>query len=470
MRICIVCEGCYPYVVGGVSSWVQQLITMMPKHEFIICAIAALKEQKGKFKYTLPKNVIEVHELFLDSLQNDSGVLTKHKITEEQKTDIQNLMLGDAYNYKSIFELFYDIEQSIQDFLMSRDFYDIARHVYLQKYSSEVFVDFIWTLRSMYTTFFFILKQKIPKADLYHAVSTGYAGILSVMGKTQYNKPFILTEHGIYTREREEDIIKADWVKGHFKELWIDFFYNMSKCAYQYADKVISLFDTNRKIQIDIGCAHEKTMVIPNGINVELFEKLPIKDEEEKAINIGAIVRIVAIKDIKTMLNAFDIVKTSVPNSKFIIMGPTEEDPVYYEECIVQLKELGTRDVIFTGSVNIKEYINKMDIIVLSSISEAQPLAVIEAMTTGKPVVATNVGSCMELLYGGEGDDLGNCGFVTPVMDYESFASKIILLCENSKLREHFGEVASKRIRKYYREDIFLNSYKQLYSSFEDTK
>ena len=63
MRVCIVAEGCYPYVVGGVSSWIHSLIKLFPKTEFVILAIVANRSQRGKFVYELPENVFEVHEL-----------------------------------------------------------------------------------------------------------------------------------------------------------------------------------------------------------------------------------------------------------------------------------------------------------------------------------------------------------------------------------------------------------------------
>ena len=53
MRICIVAEGCYPYMVGGVSSWVHSMIRQFPDYEFIILAIVANRSFRGKFKYEL---------------------------------------------------------------------------------------------------------------------------------------------------------------------------------------------------------------------------------------------------------------------------------------------------------------------------------------------------------------------------------------------------------------------------------
>lgn len=73
MRICIVAEGSYPYITGGVSSWIHNIIAQMPEHEFIIYSIGAQSKQAGKFKYQLPVNVVEVKETFLDSYLDEEG-------------------------------------------------------------------------------------------------------------------------------------------------------------------------------------------------------------------------------------------------------------------------------------------------------------------------------------------------------------------------------------------------------------
>ena len=54
MRICLILEGCYPYVHGGVSTWMHQYIKEMKEHEFVLWVIGAHAEDKGKFVYELP--------------------------------------------------------------------------------------------------------------------------------------------------------------------------------------------------------------------------------------------------------------------------------------------------------------------------------------------------------------------------------------------------------------------------------
>ena len=201
------------------------------------------------------------------------------------------------------------------------------------------------------------------EADVYHSVSTGYAGFLGGIASHIYDRPFLLTEHGIYTREREEEIIKSDWVEGNFKEIWIEFFNKLSHIAYNKATQVITLFETNRTLEVELGCPPDKIKIIPNGEDVENFQRLPLRSEESKKyVNIGVVARIVQIKDIKTMLLAFDVVKSNIDNARLFILGPYDEDIEYYEECMDLLKSLETNDVVFTGRVNVLDYLSDFDI------------------------------------------------------------------------------------------------------------
>ncbi len=252
---------------------------------------------------------------------------------------------------------------------------------------------------------------------------------MASMGKIIYNKPMVLTEHGIYTREREEEIIGADWITLQFKDLWIKYFRSLSMCAYQNTDLAITLFENSKHIQNELGCDESKQVVIPNGVNIEGFASLPQKVLGIGETVVGAVIRLVPIKDILTMIQAFKIVNTYMPEVKFLIMGPTEESPEYYDECqsIVTALEMDEK-ITFTGRVNIKDYFPRMDLNVLSSISEGQPLAVLEALAAGIPNVTTNVGCCEEVLYGINDDKLGRAGIVVPVMNYKKMADAIITI------------------------------------------
>lgn len=466
MRICIVAEGSYPYVMGGVSSWIQMLVKEMPEHEFIIYTIGAYEKDKGKFKYDIPQNVIKIKETFLDLYLKEKGEGNKrYNITSEERRALKGLMAGEGedFQWKYLFDFIDKYKSnSVSDFLMSKDFFDMTREISEEKYNHIVFNDFFWTIRSMILTLFQVIRADIPKADIYHSVSTGYAGIVAALGKHKYGSPMILTEHGIYTREREEEIIKSDWVNGYFKDIWINYFHNLSKFAYQYSNIVVSLFERNREIQIDLGCDAEKTIIIPNGVSYKKYKNVDTLKEEKETIYVGSIVRIVPIKDIKTIIQGFAIAAEEIQDIKLFIMGPSEEDEDYYKECKELVHSLNLKNVIFTGQVVITDYIGKMDILVLGSISEGQPLAVLEGMVAGKPHILTDVGGCRELMEGVH-DEFGQAGIVVPVMDYEAIGQSIIKLSRNKSLRKRMGKSGKSRVASLYNTENFINNYRRLY-------
>ena len=155
----------------------------------------------------------------------------------------------------------------------------------------------------------------------------------------------------------------------------------MSSLAYERADLVTSLYERARELQVDLGCPMEKTMVTPNGVAVETLRNLPGKTpEDEGRINIGAILRVTPIKDVKTMIQAFAFAREREPRLKLWIMGPCDEDREYAGECFEQVEalELG-EDVVFTGRIDVKDYLGRMDMTILTSISEGQPLTILES-------------------------------------------------------------------------------------------
>ena len=260
---------------------------------------------------------------------------------------------------------------------MSRDIYEIIDEICLERYAHLPFTEMFWTMRSMLLPLFVVLMHPPPEADVYHSVSTGYGGVAGSIAAFLRDKPYILTEHGIYTREREEEIIKASWIKGYLKDLWIQYFYSLSTAAYSFAHPVISLFEKNRQIQIALGARKRRPKSSPMGCGCQMQRRniMWIK----QILLLGPF-RLVPIKDIKTMIQSFAIVKQKHPRAKFLIMGPVEEDEEYYQECLQLAAALELADIEFTGAVKVQDYLSEVDVLVLSSISEGQPLAILEGL------------------------------------------------------------------------------------------
>lgn len=465
MKVCLVAEGCYPYVVGGVSSWIHSMINAFPNVEFIILSIIVDREQSGKFVYELPPNVTQVYETYLDDL--DWGTRFRNgrmpRLNQVQYRAMRSLLIGERVDWNTLFDLFRNEDISIDDLLMGEDFLNIVRETYDLQYPQTVFSDFLWTMRSIYRPLFLVMTTNIPRADIYHCVATGYAGVLGSMAKYRYQCGLLISEHGIYTREREEELLKARWVAGIYKNIWIDQFRKMSRLAYDRADTVTCLFRRARELQVGLGCPKEKIRITPNGVNVDRFANLPGKTEEDKQyINVGAVLRVTPIKDVKTMIRAFAFAKEKVPKLKLWIMGPMDEDEEYAKECCDLVDVMEIKDVVFTGRINVMEYLGRMDFTLLTSISEGQPLTILEGYAAHKPVVATDVGCCRELIYGPD-DFFGEAGVLTHIMNVQEIAKAIIDLAKNPALVEKMGENGYLRATSQYRVDQMQAMYKEIY-------
>lgn len=464
MRICIVAEGCYPYVMGGVSGWIDSMIKSFPDAEFVILAVISNRKQSGKFRYQLPENVTEVYEAYLDDADWEQTGKKYTRLNSEQYSALRGLVLNQVVDWKTVFDLFQREDLSINDLLMGPDFLRAVQERYDREYSQIVFSDFLWTLRSIFLPLFLILHTKIPKADLFHCVATGYSGVLGSIAKYNQNCGLIISEHGIYTREREEEILKAQWVNGIYKNIWIEQFRRMSELAYNTADCVTCLFGHARELQIELGCPEEKTHITPNGIRVERFADIPGKSaEDEQYIDVGAVLRVTPIKDVKTMIRAFCFAKERVSNLRLWIMGPCDEDEQYAKECFELVEMLQVDDVIFTGPVNVTEYLGKMDFTILTSISEGQPLTILESYAAGKPVVATDVGNCRELIFGGVGDEIGTAGILTHVMNVEELTEAIVKMSLQNEERIEMGKRGYQRVNAFFRVEQMKETYRGLY-------
>ena len=382
MRICLILEGCYPYITGGVSSWVHQYMQAMPQHEFIIWAIGADSRDRGRFRYQLPENVVQVQEVFLNDALELRFEPQRYRFAGRELAALKDFIAGRDPDWEVLFELYQARRLSPIAFLMSREYLRLLTQTCLEEYPYTAFSDLFHTVRSMLLPVLYLLGSEVPQADLYHAIATGYSGILARLGGWMYHVPYLISEHGIYTREREEEIIRAKWVLPAFKRLWVRFFYMLSDGAYEKAMVVTSLFDRAMETQIEMGCARDKCRYIHNGIHYERFCNIPPK-AENGYVDIGAVLRIAPIKDVKTLLYAFALLKQRVPNARLHVCGPAEDEQ-YAQECYDLVRALRLRDVIFPGTVNVLTYMQNFDFTMLTSISEGLPLSVLESFAAGR--------------------------------------------------------------------------------------
>ena len=405
MRICLVLEGSYPYVHGGVSTWMHAYIQAMPWQEFSLWVIGAKAQDRGKFVYELPPNVKEVEEVFLDDALRLHGEQHPVLFTADERTALRELVRLGRPDWEVLYRLFQEKGVHPLSFLQSRDFMELFTDICMKEYPYVAYADAFHTMRSMLLPVLYLLTGRVPKADVYHAISTGYGGLL--------------------------------------------------------AFRVSSLFYNARRTQIEMGCNAEKCIVIPNGVQYERFCNIPLK-QEDGWVDIGAVVRLAPIKDVKTMIYAFFELASRVPNVRLHIMGGVDDED-YAKECYALVEELQLKNLIFTGRVDVVQYMQKLDFTILTSISEGQPLSVLESMAACRPCVTTEVGCCRELLEGAPGDTFGIAGYCVPPMYRQGLADAMEKMCASRARREEMGRIGQRRVDAYFHHEQMLANYRKMY-------
>ena len=253
------------------------------------------------------------------------------------------------------------------------------------------------------------------------------------------------------------------------KSLWIDTFHAYSKVCYDASEQIITLHSGNQLFQKADGADPKKMRIIPNGVDLEHFGK--VVKEPDRPPTVALIGRVVPIKDIKSFLRACAILVESLPYVQVLVLGPAEEDMEYYGECqqLISHYEL-ENSVTFTGRVKLMEYMGKIDVNVLTSISEGQPLVILEAGVSGIPTVATDVGGCREMILGHPDEDppLGPAGAITRVSNPRETASALIRLLSDSEWYEQCSNAMKKRVETYYAINDMKRNYRELYKSMVD--
>jgi len=479
--VCLLLEGTYPYVAGGVSTWVHQLVSAMKDIRFGIIYIAPHSDPTRTPKYEIPNHILYLKEIYLHDYD-----LEPHKLSPAKPRDFDtlhdfysDLLLENYTKFNDFVHLFQGRDKKFDTLKLFTDrrVWEMLTTFYDKIQDDISFLDFFWTWRGTHLPLLQILTTEIPKAKIYHSVSTGYAGLLgSIIRCLNYGK-FFLTEHGIYTHERALEISQANWIyereKVHyradrdlsfFKRWWITMFKVMSHLSYQYSDNIITLYEGNKVKEILEGADENKISIIPNGIDIQKFSE--IKRERKKTPNIGLIGRVVNIKDIKTFIQAGKLVMRDFEDAHFHIIGPTDEEEDYFEECQNLVTALDMeKNITFTGRQDIKDYLSFLDLLVLTSVSEAQPYVILEGNICGVPIVASDVGACSEMLNGRTHPDknLGPSGLITQVSNPEDTAQAICKLLSDDEFYNQCAESGIKRVKEYYDQDDLLSRYLNLY-------
>lgn len=494
--VLLLLEGTFPYVAGGVSSWVDQIIRGFPEWRFGGIFLGSRRADYSDLKYALPENLVHLECHYLHeghageeqpvTLTGDGEsfmrIAALHEHFHAAQSDAGKVGAAIERELAALLPLMRTggpLDKRI--FLHSRAAWRFIADNYHRRCTDPSFVDYFWTVRIMHAPLWRLLEiaDRAPRARVLHTVSTGYAGFLGALLHHLQGVPLLLSEHGIYTKERKIDLFQSSWIRdnrglfeqmigevAYFKDLWIRFFETLGRICYHASQHIVALFEDNRQRQIADGAPSDRTLCIPNGIDLERFVPLRALRPAEPPPVLCLIGRVVPIKDVKTFIRAMRSVVTRIPTAQGWIAGPEEEDPDYARECRQLVDSLGlSGHVRFLGFQKVPELLPKIGLMVLSSISEGLPLVILEAFAAGVPCVTTDVGSCRQLIYGlgPEDEAIGAAGEVVSLANPQALADAAVRLLADPQRWQLAAAAGMERVERYYTQTRMFAAYRTLY-------
>ncbi len=302
----------------------------------------------------------------------------------------------------------------------------------------------------LYLNLFKALRQLNP--DIVHTRNLGTmeAQLISVVARV---KARIHGEHGRDMFDLNGDNRKYNLLRQLISP-FIDHFITVSK------DLETWLINT-------IGVAPNKITQIYNGVNNHRFHTKKIKSTEfgptgffdKNTFVIGSVGRMAAVKDYPTLVHAFIQILKKQPSTRnhlrLLIVG----EGITRNECIELAKKEGIENLVwFPGErTDIPALMQSMDLFVLPSLGEGISNTILEAMSCGLPVVATNVGGNVELVKQGVTGRLIEAGNPTVM------AEAILNYYTDAQLVKDHGAAARQQIETNFSMDAMINAYLCVY-------
>jgi polysaccharide biosynthesis protein PelF len=212
--------------------------------------------------------------------------------------------------------------------------------------------------------------------------------------------------------------------------------------------------DANARWEEGLGVEPSRIEVVYNGVEPSADVAPPPRDGT--VVSVG---RIDPLKDVHTMLRVAKEVTGRIAEARFLHYGPAPEGDAYAASCLRLHEQLGLGDRFrFLGKTDDPAAaFRNADVVIMTSISEALPLSILEAMAEARPVVATAVGGVPDVLHG--------CGLLAPPGDSHGLANGVLALLRNHNLAARLGRRAEQRVRDRFARAACLDAYADLLAS-----
>jgi glycosyltransferase involved in cell wall biosynthesis len=480
-------EGTYPYSAGGVSTWCDALLRNTPDVRWTLLPLMMNPHIEQKFEP--PDNVRKILNVPLWGIEEPAefspDIPFAQLYDRKRRTTIDaiereflpvfrellRVICRDPHDSPTLGRVFVQLE----DYFRTYDYnVTFKSKPAWQTFKSEIegsspprnpeelprsseeqhaptLFDLTESLRWLYH-FLIVLNVRVPKTSVTHSTAAAFCGIPCITAKIRHGTPMVLTEHGVYLREQY--LFLSRFRRLFFcKQFLLNLITAVVRANYHFADVVAPVCHYNTRWEVAHATPPQKIRVIYNGVDPEHFAASPKLHGDPHVV---ATARIDPLKDIETLLRVAARMKSTHPRVKFSVFGAVA-DEAYYKRCLALRRHLGVEETVAIGSAteNVVGAYRDADVVLLTSISEAFPYSVIEAMSCEKAVVASDVG--------GVGEALEGCGVLVKPRDDERFAAEVGKLLDNHSLRLRLGAKARARVMDEFRLDHTIGRYLELY-------
>ncbi|MGW4538281.1 GT4 family glycosyltransferase PelF [Streptomyces chartreusis] len=460
-RVTLLTEGTYPHSHGGVSVWCDQLVTGIPDIEFDVVAVTGNGQEPTV--WDLPDHVRSVLSVPMWGAAPEGR--PPRGRSRRQLADVYERFLTAL------------VDPGAEDgfapalYALARAAADGGLSPFLRRHTATAILTAVWrrpgrvrearpTLHDALTATALLehalrpLAAPPPQDGVAHAVSGGVAVLPGLAARERYGVPLLLTEHGVYLRERYLGYRTAPY-RWPVKAVVLGFFRLLAEESYRQAALITPGNRYNRLWEEQGGADPESIRTVYNGVDPAAF---PPAGPEPESLTLSWAGRVDPIKDLETLIRALALVRQQLPAVRLRLFGGTPRGgEAYRQRCEALAAELGHGDAVtFEGRVDdIKDAYAAGNVVMLSSISEGFPFTLIEAMSCGRATVSTDVGGVREAV--------GDTGLVVPPRDPAAMAAAALELLGDPERRRAMGEAARLRVIEQFTLCQTIDTFRAIY-------
>ena len=496
MRVALVAEGTYPHAHGGVSTWCDQLVRGLSEHEFDLVAITGTGSEQPA--WALPANVTSLRSIPLwGATPRPVSRTTARAASRAASGPGRGLALlrrggrggGPADRPGEACARDLGLALVEPDLLVAGKRFRAAlrawaalapTHDLEASLAAPAFVDLLmagWSgdalaanwggrSRGVPTVADAVTASRLlahalrplnhlpPEADVVHLVANGIAGLVGLAATWRHGTPYVLSEHGVYLRERYLSFGRSAYSRP-VKWLLLRFYRLLASAVYAEAALVAPGNVYNQRWELWDGVPDSSIRTVYNGVDPVEFA---LADAEPDIPTIAWAGRIDPIKDLETLVRGFALVHEQLPQARLRVFGGTPAGNEGYRDRVVELTNaLGVApQVAFEGRVDaIQDAYAAGHVVALTSISEGFPYTVIEAMSCGRATVSTDVGGVAEAV--------GEAGLVVPPGDPRAFADACLRLLRDDVARRAYAGKARERVIELFTLEQSLDAFRAIY-------